>query len=220
VALRAVRGRTALSITAAAVTFGMLAAFAERKVAAGDAASRALQGPVFGLALPIAVLALVSAAMERRRVDDVMNAAGLFGASRRLAALGAAAGLALVAAMLGLMTAAASTLVAYGPPSAVSVTDAVTAGWIGALVAATYAALFMAASTFGARGGGRLVVLVADLLLGPLSSKAAALMPRAHGLNLLGAADVAPGFSQRASFGVLVLLMVLFGLVLARRVRP
>lgn len=218
--LRALRGRSAWLIAAAAVAFATIASVAERKVALGDAASRALQGPAFGLAIPIAVFALTSTALQRGRLDEAMGSLVLIGAGRRAAAIGAAAALSVAAALLGLVTASASALAAHGLFTGASIADAATAGWIGALVSIAYALLFAAASNFGARGGGRFAVLAIDLVIGPMSTRVASVLPRAHALNLLGAPDVAPGFSQRASFAALFMLMALFVLVLARRVRP
>lgn len=220
IALRRIRGRSALAIAAATVAFSTIASFAERKAAVADAASRALQGPAFGLAIPIGTLALVSTALARGRVDDAMQPAAMLGASRRVAALGAVAAVAIVAAMLGLLTGAASALAAHGPPTAASLTDAVAAGWIGALAGVTYTVLFMAASGFGVRGGWRVPALLVDLVFGPIMSPMAVLLPRAHALNLLGASDVAAGFGQPASSAALAVLALLFAGILTARVRP
>jgi hypothetical protein len=220
IALRRLRGRAALAIAASAVAFATIAAVAERRVLPPDAASRALQGPVFGLAIPLAVLALVTTALGRARVDDAMNPAALLGASRRMAAVGALVGVSIVAAVLGLMTAGCGALAAHGPTSPAAWSDALTAGWIGASAGVVYTIVFLAASSFGSRGGLRAVVLVVDLVLGPIASPVATLLPRAHELNLLGASGVAPGFSQPASCVALVALSLISGAILLRRVRP
>jgi len=218
-ALRPIRGRAVLAITSSTVVFTAIASYAERKAAIGDAASRALQGPTFGLAIPVAVLALVSAALTRKRLDDAMTPAALLGADRRLSALGAAAALSGVAAVLGLVAASTGALVAHGPPGIESVVDAMTAGWIGALTAVAYSCFFLAASGFGAQGGWRLAALIADLSLGPIASPVAAWAPRAHALNLLGTPDVAPGFSQPASTAAMLAIIVLSGVIMLWRVR-
>jgi hypothetical protein len=220
IVLRRIRGRAALAIAATAVAFTTIASFAERKAAVGDAASRALQGPAFGLAIPLATLALVTAALSGGRLDDAMNPAALLGANRRSAAIGAVAAVGTVAGVLGLLTASTAALAANGPPTTASLTDAMTAGWIGGLTAVTYTFLFMAASGFGVRGGVRTAALLADLMIGPVASPIAILLPRAHGLNLLGAAHAANGLGQPSSTAALVALCLLFGLILLARVRP
>jgi hypothetical protein len=218
-ALRPIRGRAALVITVCTVGFTTIASYAERRVAVADAASRALQGPTFGIAIPFAALALVSAALTHRRLDDAMTPAALLGADRRVAALGAALALIVVAAALGIGAASCSALVAHGPASAGSVRDALTAGWVGGLTAATYTAVLLAASGFGARGGWRLGALAVDLIIGPMATPVAALVPRSHALNLLGALDVAPGFSQPASSLAMLAVIAVSGAVMLSRVR-
>jgi len=219
-ALRRIGRRNAVGIAAASVAFTSIASYAERREIAADAATRALQGPGFGLAIPLASFAVVACALGRDRLDLAMRPVALIGANRRAAALGAITGSAVIAAALGAMIAFVTAQAAHGPPTTASIADAFTCAWIGALAAWTYAFLFGAASTFGARGGGRVVALLAELLIGPLASPLAPLFVRSQALNLLGAADAVPGWSQVASSLGLVGLAAVFALLTFRRVPP
>ena len=219
VALSRMRGRAALLIAAGAVGFATLAAFAERKGSVGQAASRALQGPGFGLAIPIATLALVALGLAGTRLDASVDSIAAMGGNRRAAAVGSLLGTALVASVLGLLTAATMTVVAHGSADPSSMGDALTSGWVGALTAFAYVFLYGAGSSFGKRGGGRLVVFVADLFIGPMVGTTAALFPRAHALNLLGSTPVLD-LPQRGSAMALAGLAILFATVCALRTRP
>jgi hypothetical protein len=81
----------------------------------------------------------------------------------------------------------------------------------------SYAALFALGATFGARGGGRFVVLVLDLVIGDAAFALPSLAtPSAHAQNLLGGA--APyGIAQSASALALVVLAIGFTLAALRR---
>lgn len=219
-ALRRIGRRNALGIATASVAFTAIASHAERHALAADAATRALQGPGFGLAIPFASFAVVACALDRDRLGSAMRPAAAIGANRRLAALGAITGSAFFAAALGAMIAFVTAQAAHGPPTALSIADSLTSSWIGALAACSYAFLFGAASTFGAHGGGRGVALLADLMIGPLASPIAPLFVRSHALNLLGAADAVPGWSQTSSSLGLVALSAVFALLTLRRVPP
>jgi len=162
--LRRVGRRHAMGITAAAVAFAAIASYAERKAVVSDAASRALQGPGFGLALPIAAFAVLSCSLGRGRLEAGVSPAAALGAHRRLAALGALVGAAVVAAAIGALIACVTALAGHGPPSAASVSDALTSSWIGALTAACYTFYFGAGASFGAQGGGRVIALGLDLV--------------------------------------------------------
>lgn len=215
--LRRVGRRHAMGITAAAVAFAAIASYAERKAVVSDAASRALQGPGFGLALPIAAFAVLSCSLGRGRLEAGVSPAAALGAHRRLAALGALVGAAVVAAAIGALIACVTALAGHGPPSAASISDALTSSWIGALTAACYAFYFGAGASFGAQGGGRVIALGLDLFIGPLATPVAVLFPRAHALNLLGRPEAVPGWSQAASTIGLVSLACFFALMAVRR---
>ena len=178
-------------IAFATVVFATLASFAERRLEPVGAATRALQGPLFGLAIPLAMLSLVSLAFAHGRVDISMQPVAVLGASRRSALLGALPGIAIVGAFLAWISAGLGTMTAHGFRTPGAPGDAWTTAYVAALTALAYVAYFTAASTFGAKGGGRLIALVADLLLGSVAGYAAIPFPRAHALNLL-VAKLAP----------------------------
>lgn len=217
-ALRRMGGRTALLITLAAVSFSTLAAWAERHVNAVQAADVALRGPAFGLAIPVAALSLVAVALRHARLNDAVASIATLGGDRRAAALGALAGTSVVTGLLGALAALATALVAHGQVSAASLFDAGTAAWIGGLTGWVYAFFYGAASSIGKRGGGRIALFLADLVLGPLVGMAAVVFPRAHGLNLLGASPVLD-LPQVASTVILVLMACAFSAAAALRVR-
>jgi hypothetical protein len=220
VAVRKLRGRAALLIAATTVGFAAVAAFAERRTLAADAPSRVLQGPVFGLAIPLATLALLSVSLSGGRLDQAMNGPAMLGANRRAAAVGALLGVAVVATFLSAIAAGCAALVAHGPLRGSSLSDAFTSSWIGMLSAIGYTGLFGAGSTFGRRGGGRTLALVADLALGPTVGTATFVLPRAHSLVLLGSTPTDASFSQPMSCAALVLIAVGWTLLAAVRVRP
>lgn len=205
-------------VATGAGAFCTLAAWAERHADPGSAANLALRGPAFGLAIPLATYALVSVALGRARPEEAVGGAGLFGADRRTASLGALFATSLVSAFVGLLIAATTVLVAFARVDAATLMDTLTSAWIGALTGWAYAFFFGAASTVGRRGGGRFLALLADWLLGPMVGAGAVLFPRAHALNLLGAEPVM-GLPQLASAGVLVGLATAAAGVTALRTR-
>ncbi len=209
-AWRRLSGRSTLLITIGAVAFATLAAWGERQVDAIQAADFALQGAGFGLAIPFAALSLVTVALSRARLQEAVGTLALLGASRRAAAIGALAGTAIVTAAVGLLVAATTAFIAHGQVTGDTISDAWTAAWIGGLSGAAYATYFGAASSFGKHGGGRIIALILDLVLGPLAGTAAVVFPRAHALNLLGASPVLD-LPQPASTGILLAMLAVFG---------
>lgn len=211
-ALRRLRGRGLLVVTLSTVVFATMASFAERRIGGSDAASRALLGPVFGLAIPLAMVSLVSLGLGRTSVDAASEPLAQLGASRRATTWGALAGIVLIGAFLSSVTGVLGTLFAHGVRSPGALSDALTVGWIGGLAGVAYVAWFAAASTFGARGGGRLVAFVVDLLLGSMSGFGALPFPRAHAMSLLGGEPVAH-LPQAASAGALAGLALIYALI-------
>jgi len=223
VAMARLGGRTIALIAGCAVAFCALAAFAcsrlERTAGQESAVSQALWFAAFGLVIPLASSALTAASLSRRRLQDAVECVGLLGADRRPAALGALLVTSLVSAATGMLAAAITVLVARAPWSAGAMHDVITSSWIGALTGCAYVFYFGAASTIGPRGGGRVFALVADWLLGPLVGSAAVVFPRAHALNLLGAAPVME-LSQQASAGILIAMIAAYAALAVLRTRP
>jgi hypothetical protein len=80
--------------------------------------------------------------------------------------------------------------------------DAFTSAWIAALTGAAYAGWFALGATFGRRGGGRWLPLLADFAIGGSLGLAGAVLPRANALSLLGGA--APLGMVQASSSVIL----------------
>jgi hypothetical protein len=213
---RAAAARTLLA-GAFALGFVLLIAYAERRAGLFGAASRALADRVFGALLPIFLLAGSTRILSPVRLDRASSAAARFGASRRAAALGMVLASMLSLAVFAALAAAGAAWIAHDPTAPPRVVDGATSGWIGALTAVAYAALFAFGATFGARGGGRFAALVADLALGSSVAAAPAILaPSTHAQNLLGGA--APlGLAQSSSALCLFALAVGFtGLAIYR----
>lgn len=217
-ALHRLSGRATLLATAGAVVFATLAAWAERHTNANTAPDFALRGAAFGLAIPLAALAVVTAALGRNRLEDALAAVATLGGNRRAAALGTLAATSLVASVVGLAAATTTAIVAHGQLTGAAASDTLTAAWIGAVSGAAYGFYYGFASCYGKRGGGRIVALLADLILGPLAGTAAVVFPRAHSLNLLGAAPVFE-LPQAASTALLIVMSAVFAALAALRTR-
>ena len=195
---------------------GVLVAWMERKGGSSHAADQVLIGSYAELVLPLLVLTIVSNALGGEGLKASVRSLAIFGTSERRVALvlmvtsmvvGAVI-CALLAVLLVLITGSANPL-AF---------DLITSAWVCGLGGATYVALFCLGASFGKHGGGRVVFLLFDWILGGGSGVGAILTPRGNLRNLLGGA--APGeLSQQASTAVLIALLLLFTLLAARRVR-
>jgi len=184
---RRVLGRsTALSALLGAALV-VVAALIERRVGSAGAVDRALAG-TFNVVVPLVSFGVAAAISARRNLREGVWAAARYGVARRDVALGAiAAGLA-ASATLGAAFAVLAVAVAHGPGNPPLARDLLTSAWIGALTAAAYASWFAAGATFGRRGGGRWVPLLADFVLGGSAGLAGAILPRANAASLLGSA--------------------------------
>jgi hypothetical protein len=200
------------------VALAVAAAVIARKIGSANAASHALEGPFGALALPLLAYAVVSATLGGEGLARASRSLVAFGAAPAQAALAQIAVAAAASAILGAVVAVGVAAMAHGTSDPPVVRDALTSAWIAALGAAAYASLFAFGSSFGARGGGRTVMLAVDWILGAGSGGAAILTPRAHVRSLLGGA--APlDIGQRASSAWLVGLAVLFALLAVARTR-
>ncbi len=183
----------------------------ERRGHGSSAADGALEGPVFGLALPILAYLLSERLCDGQRLDRSVDCVARYGADRRAAQLGvllvSAASMALGAALLT-VTALLGAHSPHSPHDAAFASDVCTSVAIAALSGAVYALWFGAASLLGKRGGGRKWALIADFVLGAGSSALAAPWPRGHARNLLGGASVLD-MSQGAAWIVLLVIGVL-----------
>jgi hypothetical protein len=206
------------SLAAAMLTWGIAAvvASAEKHVAPFGAAGRALEGQVFGLILPLALLWTSTRVLEPVKLETATSSLARFGLSRRSVALGLILASMLAGAFLAAVAAAATAIFAHDPTAPSTAVDAITCSWIGALTAAAYAGLFALGATFGRRGGGRFAALGLDFILGNTSGFAAVLLPRAHAQNLLGG-EPPLLLGQPASAALLVFLATAFAALAAAR---
>jgi hypothetical protein len=214
--MRRALATNALAVAVIAWGLSSLFAVAERRTTLYGAASRALEGQVFGLIVPISLLWISMRILEPLRLDIAATPLARFGLSRRAVALGLIAASMVAGALVAAITAAIAALAAHDPTAPALAFDLYTSAWIGALTACAYAGLFALGATFGAKGGGRFWALGFDLLFGGTSGVAALLAPRAHAQNLLGG-EPPLLLSQPSSVVLLCLIAAVFtSLALAR----
>jgi hypothetical protein len=209
------------SLLAAASGLGLvsLVAISEKRAALFGAASRALEGEVFGLILPIALVLASRRALTPVRLDMAATPIARFGPSRRAVALGLVVASIIGAALLSASAGAATAVLAHDPTAPSVKVDALSCAWIGALGAAAYAALFALGATFGSSGAGRWWALAGDFLLGSTSGVGALLAPRAHIQNLLGG-EPPLLLAQPASAASLAAMTIVFTLLALLRCPP
>jgi hypothetical protein len=201
------------------VALAALAALAERQSEWFGAASRALAGIVFGVLIPVALLASSTRVLLPMRLAASASLFARFGASRRSVAFGFIVASMCAAAIFAALAGAVTALVAHDPTAPPRVVDALTTGWIGLLTGLAYAALFAFGATFGAKGGGRYWALALDFVLGGAGGASSLFSPRAHVENLLGGAPPLM-LSQPASIAALVALAGGLTVLALARLRP
>jgi hypothetical protein len=192
-----------------ALVFVVVAALLERRVGLTRAPDRALVGAVFGLALPLLAYSMLSCATDQSRLETAVWEVGRHGASRRLGAAGLIAVTAVCLASLGALLAAVAVALTRRVGDAQLASDLVASAWLGLVGGASYACWFALASTFGSRGGGRVVALLVDWILGSGVTALAAPWPRGHLRNLLGTTPVLD-MPQWSALAALLLLSVCY----------
>ena len=218
-AWRRVARRSSIAAAASAVVAVIVVALLERRIAIELAADRSLAGIALGVVLPLSSYGLVTRAVGSARLDDAVLAAARPGASRRATVLGLFAVVLPLSAVVGLVLAALAVLITRLPADPKLVSDLLTSAWIGALAGIAYGAWFLAASTFGERGSGRLWALILDWVLGASATAVALPFPRGHVRNLLGATPVMH-LPQWSSSVALMLLTLACTLWATRRCPP
>jgi hypothetical protein len=181
-------------------------------------ADQVLLGAFGALVLPLLAYSVVGAAVGRRSLATSGTALVAFGASPGPVAAATAAASVGAGALTGAVLAASIALLAHGPADPPVVRDAIVSGYAGLLGGAAYCAWFVLGSSFGKRGGGRTVFLLADWLLDAAGGGASALGPRAHLRNLLGGTPPM-GLSERTSAVALIALAFACAAVAVIRVR-
>jgi hypothetical protein len=162
----------------------------ERQSNAASAPDDALQGAVFGIALPILAYLVSERVCGGERLDRSVDGVARYGCDRRAALLGVLLASALCSALAGALITTFALLGAHTPHSATLAFDLRTSVGIALIAGPAYALYFSAASVLGKRGGGRKWALIVDLILGAGSSALAAPWPRGHVRNLLGGVPV------------------------------
>lgn len=194
--------RRAWAAALSGLVVSLLVARVERSYTSLGAADRALGGAAVGLVLPLITFIFVAAALGRSRLNHALEPLTRHGADPRASSLGTLGALmtlsALVCTLLGVMT-----TLAAGQPQGNLLADTVASGWLFGLGGVTYAACFVAASTFGRRGGGRVWFLLLDFVLGSQSGALATVFPRSHLRNVLGST---PPLGLEQGVGVVALL--------------
>ena len=198
---------------AGAILLGVVMALMERHSDLVGATGRVLEGPVFGWLVPFVSLFGAIRVLGGRRLDQTAAVAARFGYSRRAVAFGLVLVNMVMAGVLSAALASVAVVVAHDPAASPSMLrDALTTAWIAALASYAYCGMFAFGSMFGSRGGGRLVCLAIDLLVGGSHNVLAVVLPHGHAINLLGG-DATFCVGQPASVLALVLLGSLFAAV-------
>jgi hypothetical protein len=217
-ALRLARTPRAWAPIAAWSALAVGFALAARSSDAPNGADHVLVGAFGALVVPLLAYAVVGGALGGRSLSGACAQLTAFGASpARTAASTVAVAAATTAALVALLGAVVA-LVAHGVDDPPAAADALTSAYASALGGAAYASLFAMGASFGRRGGGRAVLLVADWLLGSNASWVAMVTPRGHLRSLLGGAGVA-ALGERVSAGALVALAAVLAVVAVGRVR-
>jgi hypothetical protein len=193
-------------------------AAAARSSGSPHAADHVLLQAYGPLVLPLLTYALVGAAVGARSLASAVAPLVAFGAPpARASAVALIVGAAACTVAGGLL-AAVVDLWAHGSADPPLGRDAIASAYSGGLGGAAYAAWFALGASFGKRGGGRLVLLVADWVLGSSDGAAALFTPRGHVRNLLGGTALME-LPERASACALVALAVACALIAIRRIR-
>jgi hypothetical protein len=197
---------------------GVAMAAVARSEGAPNGADHVLVGAFGALVVPLLAYAIVGGAIAGGSLRASVAPTVAFGAPPARSAAVTVVFAALTAACLSAGLGALLAALAHGVDDPPVARDALISAYAGALGGAAYAALFALGASFGRRGGGRAVLLIADWILGSNSTALALLTPRAHLRNVLGGAPPW-GLGERGSAIALVALAVLFASVAVRRTR-
>ncbi len=215
---RLLRGPRAWFGVAAWCALAFVFAMAARARGSAHGADHVLVDTYGALALPLLSYVIVGATVASQSLRASTASLVSFGAQPTRAAAAAIAVAAMSCAVVGAFVAAAVAVLAHGIADPPRWHDAAASAYVGALGGAAYATWFSLGASFGRRGGGRVVLLLVDWILGATSSAAALVTPRGHLRNLLGGAPPMD-LSQRASVAALAVLAIACALLAIRRSR-
>jgi hypothetical protein len=183
-----------------------------------DATYGALESIFGALVLPFLSFAVTGAALGGDGLARSTRPFVSFGAPPARIALATVGAAVVASAVMAAFTGALVAALAHGSGDPPLARDVLTSAWVAALGGAAYASFFSFGASFGKRGGGRVIALVLDWVLGSGTGASGLLTPRPHIRSLLGG-DAVMGLSGRASALVLVGLVGLFALLATLRTR-
>ena len=216
--LQVVRSRRALAMTLAWTGVGVALAIVARSSGFSHAADRVLLDAYGPIVLPLLSYSLVGTLVGGRSLRSMAAPLTMLGAPpRRASLLGVAIGAA-ACAIAGGLSAAMVDLIAHGAADPPLWADAAASTYAGVLGGTAYGSWFVFGASFGKRGGGRLACLAVDWVVGATDGAGALLTPRGHVRNLFGGTPPL-NFSERASAGVLLLLVAACAAISARKAR-
>lgn len=197
------------------VTASVIMALVEREQSRLGAADRALSGAALGVALPLLAYWVSERMLAKRRLAQHLLPIVRHGGRPASAAFGLVLALTSTLALGGAALGGITAATAHGFRDGPWIIDSLTSAWVGSLGGMVYATCFLSASSFGKRGGGRLVFLALDGVLGLSNGVLAIPWPRTHIRSLLGG-EPPLGLSQSVSL-LILLLVLLMGVALALR---
>jgi hypothetical protein len=203
---------------AAWTLLGVAMAVLARSESAPNGADHVLVGAFGALVVPLLAYAVVGGAIGGGSLRASVAPTVAFGAPPARSAAVTVGFAVLVVAGLCAGLGAVLAATAHGIDDPPVARDALVSAYAGALGGAAYAGLFAMGASFGRRGGGRTVLLVADWILGSNSTALALLTPRGHLRNVLGGAPPW-GLGERGSAIALLALALVFIVAGVRRTR-
>ena len=181
-------------------------------------ASSVLPGGIGSFVLPVALFSAIHAASEQRGLRGLISFPIGFGQSPVRAILYSAGALigfsAVASAILGLLVAA----IAHSNVDPPLARDLLSSTWALGVSGGAYASLFLFGGSYGKRGGGAQLALVADYMFGSTNTSIARWLPRAHVQHILGGESVLDG-SPIASMGTLWLISIVLVALLVLRAK-
>ena len=216
--LNVTRSRRALLATLAWTTVSVVLAILARSSGFSHSADRVLLGAYGPVVLPLLCYMLVGAVVGGRSLASTVAPLTMLGAPPRLASLLVVASGAAACAVAGGLAAALVALLAHGAADPPFWGDAAASAYVGALGGSAYGSWFALGASFGKRGGGRLACLAIDWVVGATDGGGALFTPRGHVRNLFGGSPPL-NLSERASAGVLLLLVAVCAAIASRRGR-